>query len=149
MNFFNIIFGAMTALTLIFTIFPSTLDAVKKMDAYRLIVFCILGICVLYWIYAVLHSNFVKRLLNIKKPIVINDPSDGYQYLVQNNTCYHIPDPETFKYLGQIFGFKWADSKPMPLDEIKKKFIIGKDLSSIKLHFPQIDKEDGKKRINS
>ena len=143
MKFSDVIFGVMTALTLIFTLFPSTLDEARKMDSYRLIVFCILGICIIYWIYfAIQHSNLIKGLINTKKRVrVIRNPT-GYCYLVEGNTCSHIPDPPTFEYLGSYLGFQWSDLETMEATEIKRRFNIGKQLPSIRLHFPKI--ENGK-----
>ena len=143
MKLSNVIVGTMTALTLIFALFPSTLDEVRKVDSYRLIVFCILGICVIYWIYfAVQRSNFIKGLINIKKRIrIIRDPRDPerFTYLAEKNMCFHIPDPETFSYLGSYFGFSWKDLEDVSSNDFKRKFTIGRQLPSIRAFFPKIE----------
>ncbi|MGA2317409.1 MAG: hypothetical protein ABSG71_13640 [Thermodesulfobacteriota bacterium] len=136
MKFSDVIFGAMGFLSLIFTLFPGTLDEVRKMDSYRLIVFFILGICIIYWIYfALQHSNFIKGLINKDKRIrIIRDPRDpqGFTYLLEKDICCHIPDPETFNYLGNYFGFSWKDLEDINSDDFKRKFKIGRQLPSIR-----------------
>ena len=143
MNFSNLIFGAITVLTLIFALFPSTLDEARKMDPYRLVVFCILSACVIYWIYfAVQHSNFMKRLIITKKRVrIIRDPRDPerFTYLVEKDMCFHIPDPETFNYLGSYLGFSWKDLEDINTDDFKRKFKVGRQLPSIRPFSPKIE----------
>jgi len=145
MNFSNVIFGTITILTLIFTLFPSTLDEARKMDPYRLVVLCILSVCVIYWIYfGVQHSSFMKKLIGTKKRArIIRDPRDAQQftYLVEGDKCYHIPDPPTFNYLGSYFGFSWRDLEDINTDDFKRKFTIGKQLPSIQLYVPKIEQK--------
>lgn len=74
-----------------------------------------------------------------KPPNIIRNP-EGYYYLIEGNNCLHIPDKPTLEYLGSYFGFKWSDAKTMLDDEIKQKFVIGKQLPSITLHCPTQDK---------
>ncbi len=71
------------------------------------------------------------------KPVRIIKNSKSYHYLVEGNSCFHIPDPETFNYLGSYLGFSWSDAKEMLPDEISRRFTIGKALPSIRLHFPK------------
>jgi hypothetical protein len=84
-----------------------------------------------------------KEKLRISRPpapperSLIRDPSDGKVYLVEGKTCYHIPDPDTFNYLGSYLGFSMGEVKQMTTDDIKSKFIIGKQLPSIKIYFPK------------
>ncbi len=79
----------------------------------------------------------LKVLRNLKPPQIIMNKENGYYYLIEDNIYYHIPDEPTFEYLGRYFGFSWSDAKPMQSDEIKLKFKPGKDLPSIKDHFPK------------
>lgn len=143
MNFTNIVFGVVGVVSLIFMLFPVTLDEVKKMDPYRLIVLCIFSVCVIYWIYfAVQHSNMLKKLIKTKKRIrIIRDPKDPeeFTYLVEGNECYHIPDSSTFRYLGSYLGFSWKDLEHITTDDFKRKFTIGRQLPSIQAFFPKIE----------
>lgn len=52
------------------------------------------------------------------------------QYIIENNIYKHIPDPETFDYLGQVFGFDWKDSEEISDDKFKE-FSSGSTLPSI------------------
>lgn len=82
-----------------------------------------------YFSYSSKSKSRSKRI-----PII----NDGYrQYLVEGNTCFHIPDPPTFEYLGSYFGFSWSDSKLMLPDQIDHKFIKGKQLPSILKYCPK------------
>jgi hypothetical protein len=143
MNFSNVIFGAITIVTLIFTLFPSSLDEARKMDPYRLVVICVLIVCVLYWIYfAVQNFNLMKGLVKTKRhPRIIRDPRDPqlFTYLVEGNKCYHIPDPPTFNYLGSFLGFSWKDLEDIPTEDFKRKFIVSRQLPSIQTFFPNIE----------
>jgi hypothetical protein len=62
---------------------------------------------------------------------VIKNPDDFY-YLVDGNICSHIPDAETFNYLGGYFGFSWGDAILMLPDEIKRQFVLGTQLPTIR-----------------
>lgn len=101
------------------------------MDHYKLAILCIFIASLIYWV-CILIKYFVKKRIHLQ---VIND--SYAQYLVKGDTCCHIPDEPTFNYLGSFLGFTWTDSKSMTHDEIKRKFTIGKQLPSIKLHFPK------------
>lgn len=135
MNFRSVILGAIEVLTFIFILFPSSLDEVRKMDPYRSIVLCVFVICTFYWIYFVAqHSKFMKGLINKKGIRIIRDPRDPQQftYLVEEKKCCHIPDPETFNYLGNYFGFSWKDLEDINTDDFKRKFKVGRQLPSIR-----------------
>jgi hypothetical protein len=81
--------------------------------------------------------------MNLKENTrIIRNPDGGHCYLVEGNTCVHIPDPETFDYLGRYLGFSRAHIKTMTTTEIERKFKIGKQLPSIKLHFPKTESKE-------
>jgi hypothetical protein len=108
------------------------------MDPYKLGVWCVFMACITYWIYLVIRRLFKRTKVSIKVDSVrvIKNPA-GYQYLVEGDTCFHIPDPDTFNYLGNFFGFTWNDSRLMLPDEIKNNFKMGKALPSIRVYFPK------------
>ena len=143
MTVFNILIGITNLVAFIFLIFPSSLESVKKMDQYKLVVLCVFIACLIYWVYFLVisliqHRNPLKVLMNFKEHVrVIKDPDAGKCYLVDGNTCLHIPDPPTFDYLGSYLGFSWADLETMTTADIRHKFTIGKALPSIQLHFPK------------
>jgi hypothetical protein len=142
MNFWSIVLGIIEVVSLIFVLSPDALAEVRKMDSLRLIVFSVFIFCSIYWIYfAIQHSNILKRLVNKKRNIrIIRDPRDPYQftYLVEGNKCYHIPDPETFNYLGSYLGFSWNDLEDISADDLKREFTIGRQLPSIRAQLPKI-----------
>jgi hypothetical protein len=66
-------------------------------------------------IILILSNRFYNRrtrLIHVKGHV--------QQYIVENNTYKHIPDPETFNYLGQVFGFSWKDSDEISDNEFKR-----------------------------
>ena len=115
------------------------------MDPYKLGVLCVFIACLIYWVYLFImfikHRNRPKRSINLGSVRVIRNP-DHYHYLIQGDTCCHIPDEATFNYLGSFFGFTWDDAELMLPDEIKRRFTIGKQLPSIKLYFPKIESKE-------
>lgn len=138
MNLSRIVLGAITFLGFVFAVFPSTLDEVRKVDPYRLVAICVFVLCVLYWVQDIIKGHAwlggaLERKGNAK---VIKNPL-GYQFLVEGNTCHHIPDVPTFNYLAGLYGFNWSDSKEMDAEEIRRKFTVGKQLPSITLYFPR------------
>ena len=78
-----------------------------------------------------------KASISLNRPIEIIRRPEGQQYLVEGDTCYYIPDPPTFEYLRVYFGFSWDDSNLMLFDDIKKKYIIGKQLPSVLSYCPK------------
>jgi hypothetical protein len=142
MKFSDLIFGAMTILSFIFALFPSTLEEVRKVDPYRLIAFCVFAVCIFYWGYsAIQRFGLLGGVLQKKRGVKVIRNPQGYQYLIEGNSCCHIPDPPTFHYLGGLFGFTPADSKVMESEEIKRKFTIGKQLPSITVYFPKAEEK--------
>ena len=143
MKVLNIITGIITILMFIFLLFPESLKEVMKMDPYKLGVLCVFVACLIYWIYSLItflirRRNPQKVLRNVKESVQVINDSERH-YLVEGNICSHIPDPPTFGYLGSFFGFSWTDSKLMLPDDIKRKFVIGKQLPSILLHCPKTE----------
>jgi|GEM_PF-948192 hypothetical protein len=136
MNLFDLFVGVITVLTFILALFPSTLEEVRKVDPYRLTAFCIFGICILYWVYsAIQRFGLIKGLMRTKKGTrIIRDPRDpqGFTYVVEKDKCFHIPDPETFNYLGSYLGFSWKDLEDISTDDFRSKFTIGRQLPSIR-----------------
>jgi hypothetical protein len=74
-------------------------------------------------------------LLSESSPGVIVD-REGYYYIVENGSRYHIPDPPTFEYLGKYLGFKWSDARVVDEAEAKK-IKAGRPLPSILAHCPK------------
>jgi hypothetical protein len=142
MTFLNVLVGIINILMFIFLLFPNFLTEVTKMDPYKLGVLCVFFACLIYWAYLLIifikHRNKLKVSINSGSARIISNP-DGYQYLVEGDTCFHIPDPDTFNFLGNFFGFTWRDSQLMLPDEIKRNFKIGKALPSIRVYFPKLN----------
>ena len=137
MKIFDLMVGAITILTLIFALSPSTLEEVRSVDPSKLIVFCMLILCIFYWIRFTIRHFLPKK----KRVRIIRDSRDPdhFTYLVERkNICFHIPDPETFSYLGSYFGFSWKDLEDFSPEEFKRKFVIGRQLPSIRSYFPKI-----------
>ena len=147
MILFNIFIGIITLLSFFFLIFPISLEVVKEMDTYRLIVLSVFIASFIYWAYIFIISfiqrrNPLKVLMNLKTPIQVIK-CETYCYLVEGNGCFHIPDPETYNYLGSYLGFSWNDLEIMTPNELKRKFNIGKQLPSIRLYLPKIENKKG------
>lgn len=117
----------------------------KNLNPWQLIFFVSMAVIVLGLIY-----KFGKFIISMESPKaatknvdeapkkIIYDPKDPKpRYLVKGNTYSHIPDPPTFEYLGNLFGFSWNDSIPMSSDDIKREFVKGKELPSIKSYCPK------------
>lgn len=80
-----------------------------------------------------------KTAMSIGGAFEIIKRPEGHHYFVQEAACRHIPDPETYEYLGNLIGFSWFDAKPMLFDEIKSKYDIGDPLPSVRSYFPKQD----------
>jgi len=65
---------------------------------------------------------------------VIRPYEQKHQYLIENNIARHIPDPETFEYLGQLYMFDWDDSERVTHEYFKKNFLKESPLPSILPH---------------
>lgn len=78
------------------------------------------------------RKSEAKNSLSLSPPEIIVDAQGDY-YLVEAGSRYHIPDPPTFNYLGEYFGFGWDDAKLMGPDEIKK-YPRRRPLPSIRPH---------------
>ena len=97
----------------------------------------VLGFLIILLIISLLHNQFFSRRSRVR---VIRNPQ-GYQYLVEGNGCFHIPDPATFNYLGSFFGFSWPDSELMLPEEISRRFTVGRALPSINPYCPKIEEQ--------
>lgn len=84
---------------------------------------------ILATILLILKLHFSPRRVR-----VIRTHDQPHVYLIEKNTAKHIPDPETFNYLGQTYGFDWKDIDTITNDEFKKKFSAGSPLHSIIPH---------------
>jgi hypothetical protein len=101
-----------------------------------ILIFLLSGGILLYGWYT---ENLKRRnIFHISK--IIKDPQ-GAHYIVKGNTCYVIPNEATFEYLGKLHGFWWNDAKPMSSEDIKRKFVMGKELPSILEHCPKKETE--------
>ena len=85
---------------------------------------------------SIIKRRFPNTLSDLMKSVRVIKNPQGYQYLVENDKCFHIPDPDTFNYLSNFFGFTWDDSEEMQPDDIKRKFSLGRTLPSIRAYFP-------------
>lgn len=81
-------------------------------------------------IFLILNLRFAKRPFRLIRP-----HEQPHIYLVENNIARHIPDPETFNYLGQLYGFDWKDVDQVSNDELKNQFSTGSVLPSVVPHF--------------
>jgi hypothetical protein len=69
-----------------------------------------------------------------RQPRVVRQTDREAIYLVEKRTYRHIPDRETFNYLGQFLGFRWSDIETMTPVEFGKQFSAGSMLPSILPH---------------
>jgi hypothetical protein len=83
---------------------------------------------ILATILLILKLHFSPRRVR-----VIRTHEQPHTYLIEKNIAKHIPDSETFNYLGQIYGFAWKDIDIITNDEFKK-FSTGSALHSIVPH---------------
>ena len=92
-----------------------------------------LAICnmalVLTAILLILNLRFSPRRVR-----VIRTHEQPHTYLIEKDIARHIPDGETFTYLGQLYGFDWKDIDTITNDEFKKQFSTGSTLPSIVPH---------------
>ncbi len=95
--------------------------------SYVLLIIAAISAGVLYYLS---NSKSQKK----QKVRLIQDPASEKCYLVRGKTISHIPDPETFRYLGSYFGFSWANVETVLQDEINRKFTISTPLPSILKH---------------
>jgi hypothetical protein len=135
MKIFNLLIGIMNILMFVFILFPDSLKVALKMDPYRLLVFFILGICLIYWIFLLARYLINRRnpLKKARKPLrLIKDfGTDNYYFIIEGNICCHIPDLSTLNYLGSYFEFSLMDSVTLLPSERKRKFIKGEQIPSI------------------
>jgi hypothetical protein len=101
------------------------------------------------WRFLVNKDRNKKISFSTKIAMCSNSPveilKDGEKhYMVKDGICSHIPDQPTFNYLGAFFGFSWGDAKLMSFDDIQKKFIMGKHLSSIRSYCSEQDIKNSK-----
>lgn len=92
-----------------------------------------LAICnmafILTTILLILNLHFSPRRVR-----VIRTLEQPHIYLIKKDIARHIPDPETFNYLGQIYGFDWKDIDTITNDEFKNQFSTGSTLPNIVPH---------------
>ena len=69
-----------------------------------------------------------------KRPLVVRKAVDSATYLIENHTYHHIPDKQTFEYLGELNGFQWTDIKVLTVEEFENQFSAGSSLPSILPH---------------
>jgi hypothetical protein len=80
-------------------------------------------------ILLILNLRFSPRRVRVIRP-----HEQPHVYFIEKNIARHIPDQETFNYLGQIYGFDWKDIDMVTNDEFKKQFSTGSTLPSIVPH---------------
>ncbi|MEN6624477.1 MAG: hypothetical protein ABFD50_23385 [Smithella sp.] len=84
------------------------------------------------------HHYLIKRIR------VVRTHENHPVYLVEKNIARHIPDPETFDYLGQLYGFHWKDVEVFTQEEFKKMFSSGSTLPSIIPHCQAFNEKNKK-----
>jgi hypothetical protein len=84
---------------------------------------------ILTTILLILNLHFSPRRVR-----VIRTLEQPHIYLIEKDIARHIPDPETFNYLGQTYGFDWKDIDTITNDEFKNQFSTGSTLPSIVPH---------------
>ena len=84
---------------------------------------------ILATILLILNLRFSSRRVRVIRP-----HEQPHVYLIEKNIARHIPDSETFNYLGQIYGFDWKDIDMITNDEFKKQFSTGSTFPSIVPH---------------
>jgi uncharacterized membrane protein len=76
------------------------------------------------------HTTSADQKAYPERVRVIREFTKPHQYIIKNNIVRHIPDEETFNYLGQLHGFDWGSSEGFAPDDFKQ-FSIGDALPSI------------------
>ncbi len=113
-------------------------EAVTKMVGSTMLtnisyVFLIIAVISAGVLYFLSNSESQKK----QKIRLIQDPTSGKCYIVKGKKISHIPDPETFSYLGSYLGFSWANVETVLQDEINHSYTIVQPLPSIRSYFPQ------------
>jgi hypothetical protein len=84
---------------------------------------------ILVIIILILRYRFAPERVRVVKTQVAH-----HTYLIQKNVARHIPDAETFDYLGEIYGFHWGTIETVSHDSFIKRFSVGSMLPSIRPH---------------
>jgi hypothetical protein len=69
---------------------------------------------------------------------VMKSDRTPHTYLIKDKVARHIPDMETFEYLGQLYGFHQRDIEEIPYNDFTKQFSTESTLPSILPHFQKI-----------
>lgn len=77
----------------------------------------------------------LKLHFSPKRVRVIRVHDHPHIYIIEKNVARHIPNMDTFRYLGELYGFHEQDVETITNDEFKK-FSAGSTLPSITSHFP-------------
>lgn len=102
------------------------------------------------WNMAFILATFLLILylhLSPRRVRVVSIHAQPHVYLIEKGIARHIPDPETFNYLGQIYGFDWKDIDMITNDEFKNQFSTGSTLHSIVSHLESY-KQKGQSKQN-
>lgn len=84
---------------------------------------------ILFTIILILRNKFYPQQIRVARSQISH-----HTYLIQKNVAKHIPDKETFEYLGQIYGFHWGKIEVLPDDVFTKQFFVDSALPSIHPH---------------
>ena len=95
-------------------------------------------------IILILNHHFSNKRIRVLRTLD-NHPV----YLIEKNVARHIPDPETFNYLGQIYGFDWKDIESITNNEFSKQFSTSSILPSIKPHCEAFHKQIMEQNVNN
>lgn len=139
MVFGQILFGISGLVSVFFVLFPKIPQKALEMDTIRLVSACVLVVCIIYWTcWLVVHLK--GKFFRDKRSRYLVQSEFGHVYLVEKRECWHIPDPETLNYLTAYFGLNMVNIQRLSQSDIGRKFSVGKQLPSIRLHFSE--KED-------
>ncbi len=81
---------------------------------------------ILVTILLILRREFSRQRVRVIKTQIA-----PHTYLVQKNVARHIPDTETFEYLGKIYGFHQGNIETIAHDDFGKLFSTESTLPSI------------------
>lgn len=84
---------------------------------------------ILFAIILTLKFHFTNESVRI-----IKTQTSHHTYLVKKNIARHIPDGETFEYLGEMYGFHWGKIEVISHDEFTRQFSTDSTLPSIIPH---------------
>ena len=77
---------------------------------------------------------------------VIKTITAAETYLVRKNVARHIPDAETFDYLGELYGFHWGNVETIAHEDFNRQFSTDSKLPSILPHCQSFHERNTKQK---